>query len=184
MKIINPAFISRLSKREKYILYGTLTFVLLALTDRLFISPVFSRIKSLNEQIAKKESEIRNGLRILAQKDKIEAIKAKQGTFAGAGSLDSDEEITVLLKEIEGMASKVSVYLIDMKPAGSKTSASSRKYTINLNCEAQMEQLVDFMYNIENAGRLLTIEKYQISPKSKASSIARCSMVVSKITVQ
>ncbi len=179
--ITNPAFISRLSRREKSILYGTLTFVLLALTDRLIISPVFSRIKSLNEQIAKKESEIRNGLRILAQKDKIEAIKAKHSTFTG--SLDSDEEITVLLKEIEGMASKTSVYLIDMKPGGSKTSGSSKKYTISLNCEAQMEQLVDFMYNIETAGKLFTIEKYQISPKSKASSIARCSMSVSKITV-
>ncbi|PIQ86101.1 MAG: hypothetical protein COV73_05065 [Candidatus Omnitrophica bacterium CG11_big_fil_rev_8_21_14_0_20_43_6] len=38
---------------------------------------------------------------------------------------------------------------------------------INLNCEAQMEQLVNFMYNMENSSSLLSIEKYQLAPKAK-----------------
>jgi Tfp pilus assembly protein PilO len=86
-----------------------------------------------------------------------------------------------LLKEIESFANKSSVYLVDMKPAGLKPSDSSKKYLISLNCEAQMEQLSDFMYNIENSNKLLTIEKYQISPKSKESSVVRCSMSIAKI---
>ena len=46
-----------------------------------------------------------------------------------------------------------------------------------------MEQLVDFMYNIENSDKLLMIEKYQISPKSKESSVAKCAMSISKIVI-
>ncbi|HNW40109.1 MAG TPA: GspMb/PilO family protein, partial [Candidatus Omnitrophota bacterium] len=84
-------------------------------------------------------------------------------------------------KEIESLASKSSVYLVDMKPSGTKESGSSKRIMINLNCEAQMEQLVDFMYNLENSNILLSIEKYQLTPKTKESSVAKCSISVYKV---
>jgi len=173
-------FVARLSKREKIIFYAAIFFVSLTLLDRLIISPIYSKIKSLNEETQEKESSIKKNLHILAQKDRISSEITKYTSFLGSAKSE-EEETTSLLKEIEGLANKAGVYLIDMKPAGLKDKGSSKKYLINLNCEAQMEQLIDFMYNIENSNELLTIEKYQISPKSKESSVVRCSMSIAKI---
>ncbi|MFA5147385.1 MAG: type 4a pilus biogenesis protein PilO [Candidatus Omnitrophota bacterium] len=176
------AILSRMSKREKTILYAAAFFISLTLLDRMMISPIFNRISSLESEIKEKESNIKKSMRILSQKDKIMSESESYGSvFSQANS--EEEEMTSILKEIENLASKSSVYLIDMKPGGAKSAGSAKKYIINLSCEAQIEQLTQFMYDIENSSKLLTIEKYQIGPKSKESSVARCSMSISKISM-
>ena len=176
-------FLLRLSKREKFVLYTAVFIISLVFLDRLIIGPIFHRISSLEDEIRDKESNIKKNMRILSQKDKIIAESAKYASFFKE-SKSEGEEITVTLKEVENLASKNSVYLIDMKPAGIKKTGSYRKYEVNLSCEAQMEQLAQFMYDIENSPALLTIEKYEIGPKSKESSVARCSMSISKISME
>ena len=175
-------FIGRLNKREKVIFYATITFVSLAFLDRLLITPIYSKIKSLNDEIEVRKSVIKQNLHILAQKDRIKSEMDKYALFL-ISAKSEEEETTSLLQEIEGIANEAGVYLVDMKPGGLKDMGSSKKYLINLNCEAQMEQLTDFMYNIENSSTLLTIEKYQISPKSKDSSVVKCSMAIVKLVM-
>jgi hypothetical protein len=174
-------FLARLTKKEKIIFYLAVILVSLTLLDRLIISPVFSKIRLLNKEIQVKETNIKVNLRILAQKDKILAESAKYKPFLGDPKNNPDEQVTSVLKDIESLANKSSVYLVDMKPGSVKEFGSSKKILINLNCEAQMEQLVDFMYNIENSDNLLSIEKYQLTPKSKESSVAKCSLSVYKV---
>lgn len=174
-------FLARLSKKEKVILYITVTLVSLTLLDRLIISPVFSKIRLLNKEIQDMETNIKVNLRILAQKDKILTESVKYSSFLGDSKNSGDEQVTSVLREIESLANKSSVYLVDMKPGSAKESGASKKILINLNCEAQMEQLIDFMYNIESSDNLLSIEKYQLAPKSKESSVAKCSISVSKV---
>ena len=41
-------FLSRLSKREKFIFYGAAFFASIALIDRLIVSPISSKIAYLN----------------------------------------------------------------------------------------------------------------------------------------
>lgn len=176
------AFIGRLSKREKVIFYGALLFVLLTMVDRLIVSPIFLKLKSLDTQIIEMNRTIQTNIGLLARKEKIIAETKKYAELLSA--VESKEElVTFLLKEIEGLANKSGVYIIDIKPAGSKESGDIREYMISLNCEAQMEQLIEFMYSVENSSQLLSIDKYQMSPKAKESSLARCSMAISKITL-
>jgi len=174
------AFFSKLSKKEKKLFYAAVIFISLALFDFLIISPVFSRMNSLDKEISDKISGIKKYSHILSQKDRIAAERDKYNSFL-TSIKSEDEEITFLLKEIENMADKNSVYLVDMKPVESRGEGQQNKYLVSLNCESQMEQLVSFMYSIENSARLLTIDKYEISPKSKESSIVKCSMTISKI---
>lgn len=186
MKIPKPQtlynFIAHLSKREKIVFYAAVSFVSLTLLDRLIISPIHSKIKSLNKEIQETGSNIRKNLHILSQKDRISSEIAQYASFLNSAKSE-EEEATSLLKEIESLANKAEVYLIDMKPMGLKDRDSYKKYLVNLNCESQMEQLSDFMYKIENSDELLTVEKYQITPKSKESSIVRCSISIAKIIV-
>ncbi|MFA4991257.1 MAG: GspMb/PilO family protein [Candidatus Omnitrophota bacterium] len=183
---LNPraliAVLSRLSKRDRKIAYAVVFLISLAVLDRLIINPVSSKMRSLNEEIVKKEESIHKSLSILSQKDRITAETRKYSSFVTKGSSE-EEEITTFLKDIEELASKSSVYLVDLKPAGVKDVGSAKKYVVALNCEAQMEQIVSFMFSIENSAKLLTIDKYQINPKSKESTVAQCGMSVSKIVM-
>ncbi|MCX5694082.1 MAG: GspMb/PilO family protein [Candidatus Omnitrophica bacterium] len=185
MKLLNvqmlQVFLGRLSKKDRTIFYVIVAIVSLLILDRAIISPVFSKICSLNKEIQDKQATIKKNLRILTQKDKILAQSSKYSSFLGDSQMTEDEQVTAVLKELESLASKSSVYLIDMKPAGAKGSGSSKKIYVNLNCEAQMEQLVDFMYNMENSSNLISIEKYQLTPKAKESSVAKCSISVYKV---
>lgn len=177
------AFLARLSKREKIIFYCAVSFVSLMSLDRLIISPVYLRMRELNKEIQEEEAEIKKNLRILALKDKISAESAKFASFSNSAKSE-EEEMTSILKEVENLANKTSVYLVDMKPGGVKEAGASKKYLVNLNCEGQMDQIVNFMYEIENSNKLLTIEKYQISPKTKESSVTACVFSISKALIR
>lgn len=173
-------FLKRLSGREKIVFYAAVFIVSLMTFDRFIISPIFTKMDSLNTETEEKEASVRKNLRIISHEERIIAEKAKYGGFLKSFNTE-EEEITALLKEIEALASKSSIYLVDMKPRGLKTTGAASKYVISLNCEAQMEQIMEFMYYIENSKRLLTIDRYEISPKSRESSIASCSMSISKL---
>ena len=174
------AFLSRMSKREKFIFYGAALFIFLAVMDRLVISPILSKITSLNKEIQEKGAAIKRNTHILSNRDRVSAEKVKYASFLNKFESAAGEDETSLLKEIETLANEASVYIIDIKPAGAKTGGGYSMYTVKLNCEAQMENVISFMYNIENSNDLLTIINYKITPKSKDSSIASCSMSVSK----
>jgi len=174
---------SHLSKKEQFLLYAALLFICLMIIDRLIIGPIFSRIDNMNKEIQEKESAIRRSAHILSQKNRISSEISKFNDFLKSPKSEQ-EELTSFLKEIEVLADKNSVYLVDMKPAGLKDLGTSRKYSITLNCEAQMEQVISFLYSIENSPTLFLIEKYQISPKSKETSVAKCSITITKVVIQ
>lgn len=175
-------FVSKLSKREKTILYCSAFFITLALTDRLLIGPITQKLSLLDQKIDDEEMLIKRSMRILSQKERILTESDQYSAFFG--SLKSEEEeISSILKEIENQASKTSIYLIDVKPSGVKNLGSSKKYMVSLSCEGQMDQVMNFFYNIESSDKLLLIDKYQITPKSLDSSIARCTMTISKVAI-
>ncbi|RKY28258.1 MAG: hypothetical protein DRP61_02140 [Candidatus Omnitrophota bacterium] len=175
-------FFSKLSKRERLIFYLTIFFVFLFLVDKLVIEPLLSKMKTQEEEIKEKRMLIKKDLHILSIKDRIlEESKKYEKFFSKTKSLD--EEVTLILKEIESLANKSSVYLIFIRPGEVREEGSFKELLINLNCEGEMSQIVDFLYSIENSPKLLTIERYVISPKSEGSSLAQCRMIISKIVI-
>lgn len=175
-------FFSRLSKREKLILYISAFVFSLMLLDRLIISPVFYKMVSLDKEIEEKIQGIKRNLYLLSYKEKIEKEVEYYQQFTSSPKTE-EEEMTAMLKDIETIANKATVYLLDMKPAGFKENGTHKEVMVKLSCEATMEQVTDFIYNIESSKGLFTVTRYQISPKSKDSSVARCSMSVSKLLI-
>lgn len=176
------AFLAKMSKREKMIFYAASFFISLTILDRLIISPISDKIRMLDKEIKDKQSAVRKNLRILSYKSRIMEDKNKYQGYLHSVKSD-EEEMTQVLKEIESLSEAAEIYLIDMKPANVQEMGTSKKFSVNLNCEAQMEQLVNFMYSVENSKRLLTIEKFQLAPKSKDSSLARCRITITKLAI-
>jgi Tfp pilus assembly protein PilO len=174
--------LSRFSEREKFILYATVAVVSLVLVDRLIVGPVIDRIGYLNKQIDREKVLIKNTMLITSQKDKILKEIQKYNAFS-VKSTTPEEEITSLLKEIENLANKSSVYLVNIKPKGAAENDFYKEYVVDLNCEAQMEQLIGFMHAIESSNKILKINEYNIAPKSRDSTTAVCRMTVSKLVI-
>ena len=174
---------SRLSKREKMILYVT-SFVISALVlDRFVVRPIVKTLHSLNQEARDLQTNIKKSVRLLAQKDRMMS-EAKQYAAYSTESKSPEEETVALLKHVEELANHSSVNLLYAKPGGSQQAPEQiAKHYVNLELEGQMEQLINFFYEIENSKMLLRIEKYTLQPTAKGSSVVKCTATVSKAIV-
>ena len=176
------AIISRLSKRERTVLYATAFFIGLLLLDRLVLSPILSKINELNETISLQEEAIKQSLLIVTQEKRIEGESNLYISYLSQPE-GEEKEVTKFLKEVENIAKKSSVYLVDIKPAGKDVDGVSTRYFLKLNFEAQMEQAFSFFHNITNYDQLLKIEGYEINPKTEGTSVITCSTSISKALI-
>ncbi len=173
---------AQLSKKDKILLYSAIIIVSLWLFDWLVIRTFSGLTAGLDKRIQEKESQIKADLKILTQKNRINIQRANYVSYLGA-SVSDNEELTQILKEVELLANKAGIELVDMKPGGVKESASSKKYQITLNCEGAVEKILEFMYRIETAKKLFTVEKYELTPKSKDTALVKCSMTISNLVL-
>jgi len=178
---MNLAFWARLKKREKMVCSVAAVIVGIALVDRLLIAPVAHRLRLLDERIVSQTDLIHKNVRIVAEKDRVKAAANAFEVYYANKAATYEEEVAFLLGEVEQMARTASLYIVDMKPLASEEDAVSRKVSLDLNCEAQMEQILRFMHAVGAADRLLFVESISITPKDKDSSITKCNMKVSNI---
>ena len=173
------ALYQKLSKRERTILHVVFVAIGILVMDRIVIGPVFQKMSSLDRQIRDEETTIKKSLHVLLRKQQI-SNENRQFVIFSVDSKNPEREMTILLKEIENIANRSSVSLLYEKPGNTKEDGAIKKYFATLECEAQMSDVASFFHNIENSTKLLQVEKYSIQPKSKESSIAKCSVTVSR----
>ena len=173
------AFYKKLSKAERKILWLAALLVVLCFVDRVIVIPVVTTLTSLNTNIREQESSIKKSMNVLLHKDGIIAESRETMSYS-VEAKNPEEEMVGLLKEVEASAEKSGVSLMYVKPANTKEEGGIKKYYCTLECEAPMEQVATFFHNIESSTKLLKIEKYQIQPKSRESSTARCTITIYK----
>ena len=174
------AIYQKFSKREKIIFWATITVIGFLSLDRLALGPAVSKVGQLDTQIHQEESAIRKAMSVLLRKEQIDR-ENKQFEVFSVEAQNPEEEMVGFLKDLENIASQSSVNLSYVKPGNTEEAKNgTRKYFASLECEAQMEQIAGFFHSVESSTKLLKIEKYEIQPKSKDSSLARCTTTVSK----
>jgi len=175
--------VKRFSKREKLLLYGAAAFIAFTSFDRLIIGPLSSRMAVLDQQISTKEAGIKKNLRILALKDQIKAESLKYTPMVNKIEF-TDQDVSVLLKTVENIASKSSVNVLNIKPQGKKELSGLKTYLVSLSCEALTKDIIEFAYDLESSSQLLLITKFQMSPKAKGSQTISCSMSIHKVIME
>ena len=163
-------------------LYGAIAIVAVAFLDRAIVGPIISRTQALDKAIMDKKEAISRDMKILAQKDSIELRKAEYKAFS-VQETTPEEDTSSLLKEVETLASKSTIYLADMKPQDPKQEQEFKKYQVNVNCEGPFDKLIEFLYNIENSKKVLKIEKFSLSLKSRQDPVLKCALTVSKVVL-
>ena len=172
-------FYAKLSKTERRFLAVTLLILGFAFVDRVIVMPITTTLGSLNTNIREQEVAIKKSMNVLLHKETI-AAESREYMSYSVEAKNPEEEMVGLLKEVESVAEKSGVSLIYVKPGTMKEEKEIKKYYANLECEAPMEQVATFFHDLEGSTQLIKIEKYQIQPKSKESSIARSTVSVYK----
>jgi len=181
-RIIQTTFLSKLSKKEKALLSIAALVVFVLLLDRVIFRPILNKLKDLDTEIQNQKNTIKENLHITGQKDKTDKDIERYSSYIGKGQ-SSEKEMASLLQEIENLAAKFSISLIDIKPGGLEDEEIIKKYRVDLNCEARMEQIINFIYEVETFSALLVVEKFDIRPKTKNSDILKFTMSIYKVII-
>ncbi|TRZ94596.1 hypothetical protein D4R78_06235 [bacterium] len=156
----------RLNKREKAIFYIAAGFAIFYFLFTMFIGPLISENRKLNQAININRAKLKKYLGLLNQKDQISKRYEK---LAGSPPLpsQSDDALVVFLTELEKTAKEANIKIIDIRPEGTpKIIHSYKEFRVNLKSEGSTEEYLRFIYSIENVLPLARVEEFQFNAKS------------------
>jgi len=176
--------LDRLSSRERKILYVVIALLFVLFGYHGVFQPVLSKLGGLDEEIFVFQMKLRKGRIFLRQRDEIleEAQKYPNLERIEAGS--DEEELARLLNYIEQTARNAQVSLSDVKPQQVKSDKVSKSYVVELGAESLLNQLIEFIYQLQNSPQLLMIERIEMSPKEDNSPLLRSFVVIKRVVVQ
>jgi len=173
---------SRLSKRERYILYISIAVIIAVFFDRVVLRQVRNRLNKLNSEILIHEKRLQRSLYIASQEEAI-SKEHKRYTEYVKQTYSDEEEKSKLLSEIEKLARKSSVFLADIKPGPVKEAGPYKEYTVEIETESKISFLADFIYQLEKSPRLLRVKDFRLTPKKKGSATLKVRMTITEILI-
>ncbi len=174
-------FVAKLSDKEKKIFYAALLFVLLAFFDRLFLGPVWDKLKTIDSEIDEQQVSIKRDVRFLTYKDKIINQSKVFDHYLNVKPQEEDVINTELFSVIERFANQASINLIKSNPSESKKGKDFTQYFANLDCAGKLENVVSFMHAINSSDELLKIVKFNLTPKRGSPNEINASMTIVKL---
>ncbi len=183
MKDVIKAFFSGLSEKERKIFYVTCVIVALAVFDRVIVGPITKETMVLKEKIDSQTKLIEKNLRILKYKDSILDKYVLYGKYFAKPSMTQEEKIAAYLNEIEEMAKKSNVALINVNPVSATEQNGYSLYTLTVDCTSTMNDFVDFIYTIDSSKKLIRTITYTIAPKDRETYEVKATLTIVKMII-
>jgi len=161
-------FFSKLAKKERIGLFVASVVVLITLADRLVISPIRGMVGKLNREIEMCEEELRRDIMSLNEKKAITKEYEKYTQYVTKAGSD-EEEVSKILAEIEEIARKSEVNLVDITPQAPREVDFYREYAAEIEVEGRTASIVSFLYRLSNSTLLLRAQKLRINLKTSDS---------------
>ncbi len=175
-------FIDHLNKREKKLFYIVLVFLAIVFSNNFVVTPLKKEIGLVKQEKIKKEIEWKKNNQIIKQKKQIKEEFEKYMAFIKKKGSD-EEDVASFLKEIESLAQKSKVSLINIKPQPVKKMEFYKKYTIEIKGEGHIEQFVKFIYYLQKSYQILKVEKIHLNVRNSFSTRVKGSLIITKILV-
>lgn len=178
-----PAF-SKLSAREKKILYAVMALLILVFGYHAVWRPVTEKFSELDDEIFAMQMRLRKAKTFIRQKDQVLEASRQFPNLEQMDAGSDEEEIARLLNYIEQAARKNGVSLSDVKPQPVRSDKVTKLYLVELNAEANVNSLTDFVYELEHSPQMLRLERVTLAPKEDQSSTLRAFLVVNRMVVK
>ncbi len=151
-----------LNKRERIILYLTVGLIILGLGFNLVLKPALAKNRVLNKEINNTRAKLKKYLQLLAQKEEIESKFNKFSASQNNPDFEGNAAIGAL-SEIENLAKKANIRIIDLRPQSLETGDLYKEALIELKTEGTMDNYLKFIYTIESSLSLLKIKRFELN---------------------
>ena len=176
-------YYSKLSKREKTIVYAAALVVFFASVDRLVYYPVVNRFKELDQEILLLENQVKDNRSNLAERESVlKTYSVYDGYALSAGS--DEEEVAYLLNEIEVLARKTGLSLVNVKPKPLTKAEYWKKYPVEVEVETEWVPLIKFIHGLYSSKYLLRVKHLRLMPKGRRSTRVKGYLVIDKSVIQ
>jgi len=169
-----------LTRREKVLFFGTILLLLGWILYEGIWSSIIQEWKNVSQEISIQEKKLEKSLRIISRQDEIER---KYKKYANATVNSEETEIAVVLKEVEQIANKTNVKTTNIKAQPVKDMKFYKKVTVGVECEANIKDLVQFIYNLQKSPQILRVQKLRMGTKGKNEAFLKVSFLIDKILI-
>lgn len=174
--------LERLKKRERAILYLVLILVIVSLIYNFIFEPLINKRQLLNQEILKKQVNLKKYLALLSQKEEIKQEFAQFSKNLKAKASE-EQEMAEILSQIEDLSRHSTVHISQIKPQGFKNFKTYKEFLVEIKAEAKIENLSQFIYNLQSPPQLLRTKKLLLNTKSTAPDILEATILIAKISL-
>ncbi len=163
----------QLNRNEKILGVIVLVSLFIFMFNSLIINPLREKLSTVEQDLIHSQLLIRKYLELEHQKDFLLTENKKIERYLNLKG-SNDEKMGAIISKIEVEARKAGLVITDMKPAIFQESKSLLKvYHIQLNAEADITKIVNFVYNLENADILFKFDKFNLSIKDANTNVIK-----------
>ena len=166
-----------LNKRERIIFFITVVLAILFIANNFIYRPLEKKITILNRDISLYQIKLAKALNLLSQKETINSLDKELAEIISL----KKENVSVLLEEIERLASQTNISLLGIKPYKKQEEEGYQELPLEIKVEANINNLSKFIYALDNPKRLWLLKKIQINATAEISRL-EADIIVSKIS--
>jgi len=176
--------ITRLTKREKIILYSVVAVVAVSLIYSFAIEPLYRRWVRSNQDLSLAKIRLHKSLSVIANKEKTDAEYALYSErLMTAGS--DEQEMTAILNTLEVIARSAGLKIINIKPKPAQDKQFYSRFIVDLETESDMRGLMKFIYDTRNSPLMLKVDRLSLNTKSSRDGLViRASLTISKFSLK
>jgi len=150
--------------------------------DKFAYRPIRSKFAELGDKILIEEKKVGSNIRNLMQREAISKEHKKISNYVTTIGTD-EKEMSEFLKVVEETSRNSNIYMTDIKPQPVIKVNFYKKYIVEVDAEAPMDRLIDFMYRLESVNQLINIDSFQLSREKEGSKVIKGHIVITKILV-
>ena len=172
--------INKLNQKEKALLFIVIGLIVIWIVYSLIIEPVYNKWVNLGKKVEISKIELKKGIKILKQRDYVRKEYDKYSANFMAKQSD-EEEMALILNEIETQARKSYVRIVNMKPRRVARNEFHRTFYIDLDTEATMRNILQFIKNLKDSKLCLSVEQLTLNSRARDPSILVGKMSISRL---
>lgn len=175
--------LQRFTRRERILVSITIAIVFSTIFYGFVIEPLSRTYSRLNNQIRSGSLKLQRNYKLLNQKDSIKAEYEKYSPLIKPLPSE-EEEIAAVLKVIEAIARENNIYITNIRPQPVRARLYYDELTFELIAEADIENLIKFIYDLQTSKNLLRVKKLTLSSTSTKDNLLKAIMEITKPSIK
>ena len=170
----------RFSKREKIILYITISIIIVGSVAYFLMPSVFAMLEKIDREVEQKTFLLRRHFELTQQGEDTFCLYERYKDRLGQEG--SSEEITAgLFEKIEKLAAQFNLHIERIRPQFVKEKKGYKQAVLEVELEGNFRSIFQFINSMETSFLFVQVSSFQLVPSSRFSGQVYCSLGVCEI---